>query len=271
MGRRRGFLGWLLGGDAPVDAPPGEPAAPTPGGTPAVPFAASARGSDASPGDGAPTEGLSVEPAPRQPAVTPDEDSLFDEVPVFVPPPTRAVPGPPAPQPARAAPLRPPGALPEGAFEEACTRCGLCVEACPPSAIVVKGGDPFPRLVPAVTPCELCPDLPCVRSCPTGALRPLPVTAVRIGTARVHTRLCLNGAAPGSCDHCLDQCPVPGALTPGPSGIPAVAEELCVGCGLCARHCRGGAGAGGGGRAPPGPPRGGGRAPGCARRRGRSP
>jgi ferredoxin-type protein NapG len=168
----------------------------------------------------------------------PADDDLFDETPVFTPPPPRRAPSTSlAPQRPVAA-IRPPGALPPGRFEEACTRCGACVEACPPSAILVRGADPYPRLLPAETPCERCHDLPCVRRCPTGALGPIPLEALRIGVATVHARLCLNTGAPGACDHCLDQCPIPGALVAGPGGVPVVTPDRCVGCGLCARYCR---------------------------------
>src|SRR5687768_8427901 len=37
--------------------------------------------------------------------------------------------------------VRPPGALPEVGFLAACTRCGECVRACPPHAIVTASAD----------------------------------------------------------------------------------------------------------------------------------
>lgn len=47
--------------------------------------------------------------------------------------------------------LRPPGALAEPAFLDACTRCGDCIRACPAQCITVRGDEgpaSFPHIVP---------------------------------------------------------------------------------------------------------------------------
>ena len=69
--------------------------------------------------------------------------------------------------------FRPPGALPEVGFLTACTRCGACGDACPPHAIQfaaasagLAAGTPF--YDPKLQPCIACPDMPCVKACPTG-------------------------------------------------------------------------------------------------------
>ncbi|MFO0746342.1 MAG: 4Fe-4S binding protein [Myxococcota bacterium] len=135
--------------------------------------------------------------------------------------------------------MRPPGALDEAAFLSACTRCGRCLEACPPEAIG-KDAAGFPTLQPGNVPCALCAAVPCASACPSdiGALRPVAAEAIRIGFARVFDKLCLNHHEAESCENCLDWCPVPGALVAGPRGIPTVVLEHCTGCGACARHCK---------------------------------
>ena len=103
--------------------------------------------------------------------------------------------------PARA--MRPPGALPEKAFQAACLRCGQCVRAChanllhnnrkeeagpdqpaeidpnasvelePVLRLAEAGSDVpvgTPYFIPRISPCRLCEDMPCVQACPSGAL-----------------------------------------------------------------------------------------------------
>jgi ferredoxin len=74
--------------------------------------------------------------------------------------------------------VRPPGALAEKEFLEACTRCGDCIKACAPLAL--RGAGPergrrlyaTPIIVPRENACVLCEGLPCIAACPTGALIP---------------------------------------------------------------------------------------------------
>ena len=67
--------------------------------------------------------------------------------------------------------LRPPGALHEEAFLEACTRCDACLEACPRGSIRRAGAETgevvegTPTIVPELQPCWLCSDLPCIAAC----------------------------------------------------------------------------------------------------------
>ena len=72
--------------------------------------------------------------------------------------------------------IRPPGALPEGDFLAACTRCSECVDVCPPKAIIkvaatggLAAGTPY--LHPLQQPCVVCTDMPCAAACPTDADR----------------------------------------------------------------------------------------------------
>jgi MauM/NapG family ferredoxin protein len=134
--------------------------------------------------------------------------------------------------------LRPPGAVSEHAFLEACTRCGDCARACPHDAIRAAperlrdaGGTPV--IDPVAAPCQMCEDLPCITSCETGALRSEAPAA--LGSARVQPLDCLNRLS-STCNACIEHCPVPGALAFA-GDVPAVNESLCTGCGICQHVC----------------------------------
>ena len=139
---------------------------------------------------------------------------------------------------------RPPGALPEIGFLAACTRCGLCADACPPRAILTVRNDGglaagTPYLDAAVQPCTVCADMPCARACPTDALT-LPEAGwagYRLAELTFHPERCIafNGTV---CGVCVGVCPVgEDALTLDDAGRPVVRREGCVGCGLCVRGC----------------------------------
>lgn len=156
----------------------------------------------------------------------------------------------PRPKPAlRAAFVRPPGALPETRFLEACTRCDACVKACPELAVRKAGPElgarleGTPILLPAENPCVFCADLPCVGACAAGALVPPPPgSRARIGLAAVDASRCYM-AQGQPCDYCVKACPrAPKAVALGSRGEPAVIyADVCDGCGACAQLCPAGA------------------------------
>ncbi|MCC6533767.1 MAG: ferredoxin-type protein NapG [Burkholderiales bacterium] len=151
--------------------------------------------------------------------------------------------------------LRPPGALDEDRFSAACVRCGLCVRACPydtlklsePGDNVVTG---TPYFVARKIPCEMCPDIPCAKACPTGALDKAlsDIAAARMGLAvLVDQETCLNYQGL-RCDVCYRVCPlIDRAITlelrhnerTGKHAmfIPTVHADQCTGCGKCERSC----------------------------------
>lgn len=151
--------------------------------------------------------------------------------------------------------IRPPGALAETDFAGVCLRCGLCVRACPYNTLrLATLGDGVatgtPYFEPRKVPCEMCPDIPCVKACPSGALdRALKdINASRMGLAVLidqETCLNFNGLR---CDVCYRVCPVMGkAITletrhnvrTGKHAvfIPVVHSDACTGCGKCERSC----------------------------------
>ncbi|MDE7316443.1 MAG: ferredoxin-type protein NapG [Helicobacter sp.] len=154
--------------------------------------------------------------------------------------------------------LRPPGAEEEQRFFSLCVRCGLCVEACPYDTLKLSSlfdkaplGTPF--FEAREIPCYLCPDLPCVRECPTNALdskhleATRPIEELKMGIAVLDSAFCL--AYWGiQCDACYRVCPlIDRALKieqkrnekTGKHALllPVVDNEVCVGCGLCEHAC----------------------------------
>lgn len=131
------------------------------------------------------------------------------------------------------APLRPPWALEEPAFLEACTACDRCVDACPEQVLVRAGGG-HPVFDPARGECTFCGD--CATACTPGALdrtqpRPWTQTAV-IGEA------CLT-AQGVVCASCADACPerAIGMHRAGPVAVPRIDAAACSGCGACVGVC----------------------------------
>lgn len=133
--------------------------------------------------------------------------------------------------------LRPPGAPMEPTFLARCTRCDLCLEACP-ERIIIKATEPLmglgtPVVDPAIRPCTECAK--CIAACPEGAL--LADEDRRMGRAVWHSETCLS-SADITCTECVEACPV------GPAAIQAIVGrgiivfmEGCTACGFCCRAC----------------------------------
>lgn len=151
--------------------------------------------------------------------------------------------------------LRPPGALEEKKFLGACVKCGKCAQACPYNAVRMAGAEHgvsigTPYIIAREEPCQLCPDLPCAKACPSGALdkRLDDIEQVRMGTAVIVDRencLSLRGLR---CEVCYRNCPlIDKAITiearhnerTGMHSImePVVHRAKCVGCGICEKSC----------------------------------
>lgn len=151
--------------------------------------------------------------------------------------------------------LRPPGALPEGDFNGACIRCGLCVRDCPFDMLhlgelgqEVPTGTPY--FIAREKACEMCEDIPCVAACPTDALNHAltDIDDARMGLAvLVDQENCI--AFQGlRCEVCYQICPIKDqAITlerqhNQRSGkhalfIPVVHSDRCTGCGKCEEAC----------------------------------
>lgn len=132
--------------------------------------------------------------------------------------------------------LRPPGAVEERDFLDRCTKCGDCIDACDPGAIVCHAGDGTPVIFADQSPCRLCEDFPCIAACATEALQPVGgVSEVQMGTAVVTQRVCTAGQG---CHACVSTCPTDAlAMDFGELRLTVQAEQ-CVGCGICEQVCK---------------------------------
>lgn len=148
---------------------------------------------------------------------------------------------------------RPPGALPPNEFETACSKCGLCVEACPYDTLKLAGridiaapGTPF--FEPREIPCYMCRDIPCVKACPSGALPHTfeDITKAKMGVAAIDHNSCLSWQGL-RCEICYRDCPEqnkaiiienhPRLLSKHAMFVPVVMPDSCTGCGLCVHSC----------------------------------
>lgn len=143
--------------------------------------------------------------------------------------------------------IRPPGAVHEESFLHLCRRCGACVRACPHFSVRVYFRSPSffertPYLDPRDSYCRFCENFPCIRACPSGALR-LPTSGLpRIGTAQVMADRCVNvtGAPAIECHACIDHCPSRFSAirwSDAPPRVPYVISQACTGCGACVSAC----------------------------------
>lgn len=148
---------------------------------------------------------------------------------------------------------RPPGAREGLAFEATCIKCGVCLEACPYGTLrlATVGAGPAlgtPYFEPREVPCYMCPDIPCAKACPTGALdrEMKSIDAARMGLAVIDPETCLSWQGL-RCEVCYRVCPVRDkaiSIQPHPRQIskhavfvPVVHADACTGCGLCTKAC----------------------------------
>lgn len=148
----------------------------------------------------------------------------------------RAAARPPEPAPPVRTRLRPPGAREEAEFRRLCSRSGACVSACP-FGVLESDGDGWPALRdPRTAPCAMCPDMPCIAACGTGALAWQPRSLRRIGLVSVDKEHCVVRAGT-ACTACAASCREARAIGPGADGYPVVLAEACTGCGSCLAAC----------------------------------
>ena len=131
-------------------------------------------------------------------------------------------------------PQRPPWALGDVAFADACTRCGECVVACPQGVLLLDHG--YPRVDFGRGPCTYCGD--CVQACTVGALRRDGDVAPWSIKATIGEKCVAFDDV--VCRRCADACQV-GAISFRPrvnrAAVPEIVGEKCTGCGACVAPC----------------------------------
>lgn len=144
--------------------------------------------------------------------------------------------------------IRPPFALPELDFLLACTRCQLCIDACPfhvifplsPRLGIQVAGTPALDLLHKG--CHMCADWPCVRVCePAALVLPEPdgpeeqSGLPKLARAVINSSACLPFQGP-ECGACAGSCPVPETLT-WKGARPVINQQTCTGCAMCRETC----------------------------------
>lgn len=136
---------------------------------------------------------------------------------------------------------RPPGAIAEAEFLDACTGCLDCVKACPHNAIFTLGasvaiGAGTPVMVVDERPCRMCEGFPCAAACTTPALEVPSEPICTLGAVTIDEARCLPFSGP-ECGACGGLCPEGVDALRLRLGRPDVDLDDCVGCGLCIAAC----------------------------------
>ncbi|MCL2330862.1 MAG: 4Fe-4S dicluster domain-containing protein, partial [Phycisphaerae bacterium] len=76
----------------------------------------------------------------------------------------------------------------------------------------------------------------CMKACPSGALRLVEPTDIRMGAARVRLDRCLRSQGQ-DCSLCVDKCPMGLRAIQLNGGHVEVIVGGCVGCGSCQFYC----------------------------------
>lgn len=131
-------------------------------------------------------------------------------------------------------PLRPPWALAESDFLDACTACGACIERCP-EQVLARGAAGHPVFDPRLGECTFCGE--CESACTPRALDRHAMEVPSHARAVVADS-CLprNGVV---CSSCRDACPERAITFPLAAAVPtpSIDTTRCTGCGACVGIC----------------------------------
>jgi len=149
----------------------------------------------------------------------------------------------------RQIPLTPAGSLSARNLKRHCTACQLCVTVCPNK--VLYPSNSLETLMQPLMSYErgYCrPEcVKCSEVCPSGAIHPISTeekSSTQIGHAVWVRERCIPLTDKQSCDNCERHCPTKAiTMVSSVAGdesslkIPAIHEELCIGCGTCEYLC----------------------------------
>lgn len=135
--------------------------------------------------------------------------------------------------------VRPPWALAENLFVDACTRCDDCATACP-QEIIQFGRGGFPEISFTLGECTFCED--CVQACPTNALSMLGANGKErapwdMRAVVSDTCISTSGIACRVCGEHCDADAIKFKLAVGGIAEPIVDTGRCTGCGACVAPC----------------------------------
>ncbi len=132
--------------------------------------------------------------------------------------------------------IRPPWALAEHDFLNACSRCNECIRKCP-EKVIVKGDGGYPGINFDSGGCTFCKE--CVAACEDGALSiNIPEQLPWNITATVSSEcISMHGVTCRSCSDSCEEEAITFRLQVGGISQPEINSKSCTGCGYCVVPC----------------------------------
>ena len=132
-------------------------------------------------------------------------------------------------------PVRPPWAIEETLFQDACTQCGDCLPVCPTHILKQENTNGYPVVDFSLGECTFCGD--CVLICPTAALDKTQVVA---WSYKAKVKASCLASQQVICTTCAEQCELDAIrFKPqiGKVAEPMIDVDVCTGCGACVAPC----------------------------------